>query len=128
MGSSVSNPASCNRQKDKWAGSAERVLSALWRHICHFETLPETYTLPIGSTWGDGKLINWEGKSGIAQVGMGTRERKQQVDFIKKLSEPGPPVQSARPSLRLIQEPQLDQTKSMAEPAPEAPDIWEIKE
>lgn len=97
MGSSVSNPASCNRQNDKSAGAAERVLSALWRHICGFETLPETCTLLyVDSTWRDGKQINWEGKSEIAQEGMGTRERKQQVDFIKKLSEPRLPVQSAQ--------------------------------
>lgn len=41
MGSSVSNPASHNRQNDKSAGSAEHVLSALWRHACGFKTLPD---------------------------------------------------------------------------------------
>lgn len=94
----MSNPAFRNRQNSKSAGSAEHVLSALWRHICGFETLPEAFTcLQVDSTWGNGKLINWEGKSGIAQEGMGTRERKKQVDFIKNLSEPRLPVQSARP-------------------------------
>lgn len=65
--------------------------------------------------------MDWEGKSGIAQEGVGMQEDKQQVEFIEKLSEPSLLVQRGRPQLQLLQEPWLDQIESIAKSGHQRP-------